>query len=95
MNRMISTAVLVAATVAAAGAFAQGAGKIPVEQDLRRLDRIEQRIEERTGLPVADPYSRPVDPGGVPGFNGPPGIIGDSVNSYGPLPQGAAGNDIR
>ena len=82
---------LVSASVT--GAFAQG--QIPVEQDLRRFDRIERRIEERGGPPASVPEGAGVNPSGVVGFDGPPGTVGDSVNSYGALPQGITGSDIR
>ena len=78
-----------------APAFAQGSGKVPVAQDLRRLDRIERRLDETGSTAPAPPPARVRDPSGVPGFSGPPGADGDSVNSYGPLPQGISGGDIR
>lgn len=67
--------------------------KIPIERDLQRS----QQIDRRLGIP--EPSRRgsssvtPDNPTGVAGFNGPPGTVGDSVNSYGPLPPGAAGNE--
>ena len=94
MIRTTAMACLVASGLATSAA-SQGSATIPVEQDLRRFDRIERRIEDRAGPGVVDPYPGPVNPGGVPGFAGPPGAYGDSVNSYDPLPQGAAGGDLR
>ena len=99
--RRVATALLLTALglAATSGARAQSGGKIPVTEDLRRQERLDARIERRAGRPDALPGAAapPVqsDPSGVAGFNGPPGPIGDSVNSFGALPQGAAGSDIR
>jgi hypothetical protein len=81
--------------LSAAGASAQPSGKIPIEQDLRRerVDQYRQQVEERRREPPIEFYSPPTNRTGVPGFDGPPGIVGDSVNSYGPLPPGASGNE--
>lgn len=85
-------AVLMAA--AASGAAAQNSGKIPIEQDLRRerADQYRQDLERKRQPPI-EFYVPPTNRTGVPGFDGPPGIVGDSVNSYGPLPPGASGNE--
>ena len=86
------------ATGTATIAAAQGPSQIPVGEDLRRLDRTEQRIESgpdrRRSVPL-DRNVSPTNPSGVPGFDGPPGTVGDSVGSYGALPPGASGNDNR
>lgn len=95
MRLLIVVLLLAASGLATPEAHAQGSGTIPIEQDLRRWDRVERRIEEREGPQLSDPYAGPVNPGGVPGFYGPPGTVGDSVNSYDPLPQGITGSDIR
>jgi hypothetical protein len=83
---------LLAATVT--GALAQSGGKIPIEQDLRRerADQRQQQFERRKDPPL-EFYVPPTNRTGVVGFDGPPGIVGDSVNSYGPLPPGASGNE--
>ena len=97
MTRITATGLLAALgwMAAATGAIAQSGGKIPVEADLRRAERIEDRIDSRRPDLPANPNYRTSDPGGVVGFSGPPGIVGDSVNSFDPLPQGATGADIR
>lgn len=93
MVRMIRLMVVAGLSFGVAtGALAQASRKIPIEHDLRRWDATEQRIDALRG-PRYDLSGPPVDPGGVPGFNGPPGIVGESVGSYGPLPPGAAGNE--
>lgn len=80
---------------------AQGSGTVPIREDLRRNDINKERLEmlgrpvEGTGSVTKLPAGAQSDPSGVAGFNGPPGAIGDSVNSYGALPQGATGSDIR
>lgn len=82
-------------------AAAQSSRTIPVEHDLRRFERLEDRIESRgTGSlgPYSAPYSGPYVPGtgaaapDVPGFDGPPGILRDSVGNSGPLPPGSPVN---
>ena len=65
---------------------AQGERKIPVEQDLRRQERIESNIERRAGTTGALPRGAAPgqsDPSGVAGFNGPPGPIGDEPSAAG------------
>ena len=100
-----SLAFLVAglAVTAAGSATAQSGRTIPVEQDLRRFDAIEQRLDEReqrTGERLLDAPASPglpvqSDPTGVAGYTGPPGGYGDSVGGFNALPQGAAGADVR
>jgi hypothetical protein len=71
---------------------------VPIEHDLRRLDRLDSRLIRNGFIPVSrleGPSGRyPIarDPSGVTGFSGPPGIIGDSVNSLSPLPPGSPAN---
>lgn len=80
------------ATAASAQGTAPEGRKIPIERDLRTLERNDRRLgidPNRT----AEPNVTPANPSGVAGFNGPPGIYGDSVGNVGPLPPGAAGND--
>jgi hypothetical protein len=94
----LSSLMLLAFTLGAAGpAAAQTREKIPVEQDLQREEQADAFVEGRPPRPIGETRGLPVqsDPSGVAGFNGPPGGIGDSVGSYGALPQGAAGADIR
>lgn len=80
--------------ITATGALAQSGGKIPIEQDLRRERAYQNRQDaERRKDPPMEFYTSPTNRTGVTGFDGPPGIVGDSVNSYGPLPPGASGNE--
>ena len=100
MRRLLAT--LFAASLgigSVSGAMAQSSdrhfGKVPIEHDLRRWDRVEERTETTGAVGAYQPYItyRRNGPSGVAGFDGPPGIVGDSVGSYGPLPPGAAGNE--
>lgn len=90
-------ALLAFALGAASPAAAQQRGKIPIEQDMQREEAVDAFVEGRPPRPIGESRGLPVqsDPSGVAGFNGPPGGIGDGVGSYGALPQGAAGADIR
>ncbi|MFE1600400.1 hypothetical protein [Methylobacterium sp. ID0610] len=73
--------------------------RVPIEHDLDRLDRVDARLMRNGFIPVSRMeelerrgYGRGYatrDPSGVVGFSGPPGIIGDSVNSLSPLPPGS------
>lgn len=93
MNRIVIAALACGLSLGATTpVLAQGSGKIPITEDLRRLARSDQRLYE-AGFVRRRPPPRLGDPAGVVGFNGPPGIIGESVGSYGPLPPGAAGNE--
>lgn len=83
MTRMI---MLLVALGAAGGALAEGARPIPIQHDLRRMRQLEPP-------PPREPVAAQSDPTGVAGFSGPPGIYGDSVGSYAPLPPGASGNE--
>ncbi|MDP4023565.1 hypothetical protein Q8W71_13080 [Methylobacterium sp. NEAU 140] len=63
---------------------------IPVQQDLKRMERVERRLD-RDGLrrPV-DPNVTPDNPDGVVGFDGPPFNYGDpGVMGDAPLPPGS------
>ena len=99
MKRLAASTLLLALGLGTAGlGSAQDRGRVPVVEDLQRREAVDARIEGRPQRPVGigtgnlPPQS---DPSGVAGFNGPPGGIGDSVGSYGALPQGATGADIR
>ena len=93
MTRTILTTLLLGFALGlATAASAQETRKIPVERDLRELERSDRRLGVEPGGNTA-PNVTPANPSGVAGFNGPPGIYGDSVGNVGPLPPGAAGND--
>jgi hypothetical protein len=85
--------IALAAGLAAAGA--QSAREVPVREDLRRWDQVERRLGERGPDGPDVTGSIQSDPTGVAGYTGPPGGYGDGVNSYGGLPQGISGADIR
>lgn len=97
-KRPMKTAII--ATLLAVGTllptFALAQGTVPVTEDLRRRERVEEAIDPRVA-PRSSGAQAPVqsDPSGVAGFSGPPGGVGDSVGSYGALPQGATGANIR
>ena len=100
MNRFAATLLVAgsglgASTAAMAQRVDQHFGKIPIERDLRRWDRVEERTETTGSVQRYQPYVtyRRNGPSGVAGFDGPPGIVGDSVGSYGSLPPGAPGNE--
>lgn len=101
MTRRVFAGCLVGASLALAShAVAQEVGKVPITRDLQRNEINKERLE-MLGRPVeGEPPTRlppgaQSDPSGVAGFNGPPGTVGDSVGSYGALPQGISGSDIR
>ncbi|KAB1074100.1 hypothetical protein F6X51_09715 [Methylobacterium planeticum] len=71
----------------ATAAMAQSAQDVPIERDLRREQRIERRLDRNSPPPV-DPNVSPDNPDGVVGFDGPPGIPEDNIDS-GPLPPGS------
>lgn len=72
-----------------------GGDKVPVREDLRRWDRVERHLGNRGPDGPEVTGSVQSDPTGVAGFQGPPGGYGDGVGSYGALPQGVTGADIR
>lgn len=97
MTRTILTALVLGlnlglTTAALAQGGAQEGRKIPIERDLRDLERSDRRLGIEPNR-TAEPNVTPANPSGVAGFNGPPGIYGDSVGNVGPLPPGAAGNE--
>ena len=82
-------------------AHAEGSRRIPIEHDLHRVDRIDDRLARNGFLPVGRRDERPRytapgylarDPSGVVGFSGSPGPYGDSVNGFGPIPPGSPAN---
>lgn len=89
-----TVAILLFGALIATEVCAQSGGTVPVTEDLRRREQVEEAIDPRVAprSPSAPVQS---DPSGVAGFNGPPGGVGDSVGSYGALPQGAAGANVR
>lgn len=73
---------------------AQAQQDIPIQRDLQRMDRLDQRLgRDDTGQQI-DPNVTPDNPDGVVGFDGPsfnygdPGVIGD-----GPLPPGSPADE--
>ncbi len=73
---------------------AQAQQDIPIQRDLKRVDRLDQRLgREDTELKV-DPNVTPDNPDGVVGFDGPPFNYGDpGVMGDGPLPPGSPAAD--
>ena len=70
-------------------ASAQDPRDVPVQRDLKRMDRIDRRLD-RDGAPRVDPNVTPDNPDGVVGFDGPPLDYGDrGVGTDGPLPPGS------
>lgn len=89
MNRLT----LAALVLAAAGpvAVAQAQQDIPIQRDLKRMDRIDRRLgRDDTGRRI-DPNVSPDNPDGIVGFDGPPSNYGDSgvIGDDGPLPPGS------
>ena len=107
MSRSLAASSLILFALAAGDAAAQGGRGVPIERDLDRYQRLEDRLE-RNGTGSFGPYyggyaNRRYAPGAgvaapnVPGFDGPPGgFLRDSVGNSGPLPPGSpvnAGNE--
>nr|WP_049961841.1 hypothetical protein [Methylobacterium sp. B34] len=62
---------------------------VPIRRDLKRAQRIEQRLN-RDPAPAIDPNVTPDNPDGVVGWDGPPFNYGDpGVVDGGPLPPGS------
>ena len=90
---ILRLSVTVLAICLAGGAQAQETRDVPIGRDLRRIDRIDRRLERPRPQRV-DPNVTPDNPDGVVGFDGPPGIFEDGVDASGPLPPGSpAGED--
>ena len=77
-------------------ALAQDPRDVPVQRDLKRMDRIDKRLD-RDGSRQVDPNVTPDNPDGVVGFDGPPFNYGDpGVIDDGPLPPGSpADTDVE
>ena len=70
-------------------ALAQDPRDVPVQRDLKRMDRIDKRLGRDGSRPV-DPNVTPDNPDGVVGFDGVPDNYGDrGVIDDGPLPPGS------
>lgn len=69
-------------------AWAAPAEDVPIGRDLRRMERLDRRLDIPRPRRV-DPNVTPDNPDGVVGFDGPPGIFEDGVDSGGPLPPGS------
>jgi hypothetical protein len=92
MKSLASAALVVISTSCAA--LAQSAQDIPVQQDLRRMDRIDRRLGRDDAGRRVDPNVTPDNPDGVVGFDGPPFNYGDpGVIGDGPLPPGSPADD--
>lgn len=105
MSRPLACLVLPLALITLGGNAALAQKRtIPVERDLERYRRLEDRLDWfGTGSigPYYAPYygNRYATPGtgvaapDIPGFDGPPGgILRDSVGNSGPLPPGSPAN---
>lgn len=77
------------ATFTASWAQAQEPGDVPIRRDLKRVERLERRLDwDRP--PMIDPNVTPDNPDGVVGWDGPPFDYGDpGVVDGGPLPPGS------
>ena len=92
MNRIALATLLLTGT--APMSLAQAQQDIPIQRDLDRMDRLDQRLgRDDTGQRV-DPNVTPDNPDGVVGFDGPPFNYGDpGVIGDGPLPPGSPADD--
>lgn len=81
-------------TAACSATLAQAQQDIPIQRDLNRMDRLDQRLgRDDNGQPI-DPNVTPDNPDGVVGFDGPPFNDGDpGVMGDGPLPPGSPADD--
>lgn len=106
MSRSLVPLGLMLIALGSGAALAQSRRPIPVERDLERYQRLEDRLERNgtgslgyyddgySGYPrrLALPGSGVAAPH-VPGFDGPPGgYLRDSVGNSGPLPPGSPVN---
>ena len=76
------------------GSLAQAQQDIPIQRDLDRIDRLDQRLGRDDPGRRIDPNVTPDNPDGVVGFDGPPFNYGDpGVIGDGPLPPGSPADD--
>lgn len=81
-------------TPACSAALAQAQQDIPIQRDLNRMDRLDQRLGRDDNGQRIDPNVTPDNPDGVVGFDGPPFNYGDpGVVGDGPLPPGSPADD--
>jgi hypothetical protein len=74
--------------------IAQAQQDIPIQRDLKRMDRLDQRLGRDDPALQVDPNVTPDNPDGVVGFDGPPFNYGDpGVMGDGPLPPGSPADD--
>lgn len=103
MSRPLVPLALALLALGAGTALAQGRRPVPIEHDLDRYQRLEDRLERNgtgsLGGAYGYGYGRYYAPGAgvaapyVPGFDGPPGgYLRDSVGNSGPLPPGSPVN---
>jgi hypothetical protein len=73
---------------------AQAQQDIPIQRDLKRMDRLDQRLGRDNTEQQVDPNVTPDNPDGVVGFDGPPFNYGDpGVMGDEPLPPGSPADD--
>ena len=92
MIRIALTTLLL--TAAAPVSLARAQQDIPIQRDLQRMDRLDQRLgRDDTGQRI-DPNVTPDNPDVVVGFDGPPFNYGDpGVIGDGPLPPGSPADE--
>jgi hypothetical protein len=79
---------------AGSASLAQAQQNIPIQRDLQRMDRLDQRLGRDDTDQQIDPNVTPDNPDGVVGFDGPPFNYGDpGVIGDGPLPPGSPADD--
>jgi hypothetical protein len=108
MSRPLLPLALALVAFGSGAALAQNGRKVPIERDLDRYQRLEDRLERNGTGSIGGYYDgygyygygrRSALPGAgvaaphVPGFDGPPGgYLRDSVSNSGPLPPGSPVN---
>ncbi|WP_298954618.1 hypothetical protein [uncultured Methylobacterium sp.] len=88
MRAMLTTTALGVLALGLAEAAAQGANEVPIGRDLRRMERLDQRLGRGRPVPV-DPNVTPDNPDGVVGFDGAPDMFDDDIEDDGPMPPGS------
>jgi hypothetical protein len=92
MIRITLTTLLIA--LASPVIVAQAQQDVPIQRDLKRMDRLDQRLGREDAEQQVDPNVTPDNPDGVVGFDGPPFNYGDpGVMGDGPLPPGSPADD--